>query len=73
MFPYEPRGQKRVSGAVELELQMVMNWPTWVLGTKLWSFTHPQPRSHDSSPIEAAAYAAAADFYVVYVCIMWLM
>lgn len=38
MFPYEPRGQKRVSGAPELELQMVMNWLTWVLGTKLWSF-----------------------------------
>lgn len=31
------RGQKRVCDALELELQAVVSYPVWVLGTKLES------------------------------------
>lgn len=31
------RGQKRVSDSLELELQALDSYPTWVLGTKLGS------------------------------------
>jgi hypothetical protein len=30
-------GQKRASGSLELELQVVASYPTWVLGTRLRS------------------------------------
>lgn len=33
-----PRSPEEGAGSSEPELQVVVSWLTWVLGTKLWSF-----------------------------------